>query len=58
MHIQENQLVPELLLKVSDNLHRYIEHVCEEVSCQKNFFWLNNLAIMYGLCILDISFLH
>ena len=30
----------------------------EEVSCQKIFFWLNNLAILYGLCILDISFLH
>ena len=37
---------------------RYIEHVREEVSCQKKCFWLNNLAILYGLCILDISFLH
>ena len=36
MHIQGNQLVPELLLKLSDTLHvqfRYIEHVHEEVSC-------------------------
>ena len=42
--------------------YRYIKHVHEEVSCQKTFFWLNNcfsnLAILYGLCILDISFLH
>ena len=33
----------------------------EEVSCKKKKkkkFWLNNLAILYGLCILDISFLH
>ena len=36
-----NQLVPELLLKVSDTLHiqyRYNEHVHEDVSCQKNYF--------------------
>ena len=25
---------------------------------KKKDFWLNNLAILYGLCILDISFLH
>ena len=35
--------------------YRYIEHVHEEVSCQKNFFWINNcfsnLAILCGLCI-------
>ena len=40
MHIQGNQLVPELLEKLSDTLHkqyRYIEHVHEEVSCQKKF---------------------
>ena len=67
-----NQPVPELLLKVSDTLHlqyRYIEHVHKEVSCQKHFFFFflfvcllnncfSNLAILYGLCILDISFLH
>ena len=38
VHIQGNQLVPELLLNHSDTLHnqlRYIEHVHEEVSCQK-----------------------
>ena len=35
------QLVPELLLKLSDTLHiqyRYIEHVHEEVSCKKLLF--------------------
>ena len=64
MHIQGNTLVPELLLKVSDTSHqqyRYIEHVHEEVPCQ-NFVCLlsncfSNLAILYGLCIFDISFL-
>ena len=25
---------------------------------KKNFFWLNNLAILYRLCILDISYLQ
>ena len=37
-----NQLVPELLLKLSDTLHiryRYNEHVHEEVSCQKKCFF-------------------
>ena len=65
VHIQGNQLVPELLMKLSDTLHnqlRYIEHVHEEVSCQNNNFWFNNcllnLAILYGLYILDISFLY
>ena len=41
MHIQGSQLVPELLLKVSDTLHYqygYIEHVHEEVSCKKKCF--------------------
>ena len=41
MHIQGNQLVPELLLKLSDTLHKqygYIEHVHEEVSCQNICF--------------------
>ena len=40
----------------------YNEHVREEVSCQKKYFWqsdcLSNLAILYGLCILDSSFLY
>ena len=34
-----SELVPELLLKLSDTLHiqyRYIEHVHEEMSCKKN----------------------
>ena len=39
----------------------YIEHVHEEVSCYKNYFWQSdcvpNLAILYGLCILDSGFL-
>ena len=44
--LRGSQLVPELLLKLSDTLHiqyRYIEHVHEEVSFQKNYFlakWL------------------
>ena len=41
MHLQGNQLVPELLLKVSAILHkqyRYIEHVHEDLSFQKHFF--------------------
>ena len=36
-----NQLIPELLLKLSDIWHihyRYNEHVHEEVTCQKNIF--------------------
>ena len=28
------------------------------MSCQTNLSWLNNLAILYGLWFLDISFLH
>ena len=51
VHIQGNQLVPELLLKLSDPLRkqsRCIEHVH---NC------LSNLAILCGLCILEISFL-
>ena len=28
----------------------------EEVSCQKNFFWLNNLAILCGLVFLILVF--
>ena len=41
MHTQGNQLVSKLLLKLSDTLHkqyRYIKHLHEEVSCQKQFF--------------------
>ena len=64
VHTQGNQLVPELLLKLSDTLHlqyRYNEHV-HEVSYKKKHFWqrdcLSNLAILYGLCILDSSFLY
>ena len=58
MHTWGSQLVPELLLKLSDTLHiqyRYIEHVHEEVSCKKYFLakWLliYNLAILYDMCI-------
>ena len=65
MDIQWNQLVPELLLKLSDTLHkqyRYIEHLHEELSCPKKYFWqsdcLSNLAILYGFCILDSRFLY
>ena len=36
---------------------RYIEHVNKEVYCQK-IDCLSNLAILYGLCILDSSFLY
>ena len=52
VHARENQLVPELLLKLSDTLptqYRHIEHLHEEVLCQKINFWQNdsfvNLAI-------------
>ena len=41
MHTRGSQLVPELLLKLSDTVHiqyRYIEHVYEEVSCQETIF--------------------
>ena len=34
VHMQGNQLVPQLLLKQSDTLltqYRHIEHLCEEV---------------------------
>ena len=62
MHTWGNQLVT---VKLSDTLHiqyRYNEPVHEEVSRQKNFFWQSdcfaNLAILYGLCILDSSFLY
>ena len=45
MHIQGNQLVPELLLKVSDTFFFFLLNNC-----------FSNLAILYSLCILDISF--
>ena len=56
--------MPEVLLKLSDTLHiqyRYNEHVHEEV--HEIFFFLqsdclSNLAILYGLCILDSSLLY
>ena len=59
MHTIGNQLVPELLLKLSDTLHiqcRYIEHVHEGVSCKKILFFyqngcFSNLAILYDMCI-------
>ena len=38
MHTRGSQLVPELLLKLSDTLHiqyTHTEHVHEEVSCKK-----------------------
>ena len=67
MHIKENQLVPELLLKLSDTLHKHIGilGMCMKKCHAKKkrvFVWLNNclsnLAILYGLCILAISFLY
>ena len=59
MHTPGSQLVPELLLKLSDTLHiqyRYTEHVHEEISCKKKYLlakWLliYNLAILYDVCI-------
>ena len=39
---QGNQLVQELLVKVSDTLCRYTEHVHEEVQCQILYCLLNN----------------
>ena len=39
--------MPELLLKLSDALHmqyRYNEHVHEEVSCQKHFFFFGKVT--------------
>ena len=58
MHAEGSQLVPMLLLKLPDTLHiqySYIEHVHEEVSCKKKYFWqngcLSNLAILYDMCI-------
>ena len=58
MHIQGNQLVPELLLEVSDTLrsqYRYIEHVHEEVSCQKKFKLLFNMAFVFLILIFFID---
>ena len=45
VHAWGNQLVPELLLKLSDTfptLYRHIEHLHEKVWCQKNNFWQND----------------
>ena len=65
MHTRGNQLLPELLLTLSDTLHiqyRYNKHVHEEVSCQKDFYFflqsdcISNLAILFDFCIFDISF--
>ena len=53
-----NQLVSKLLLKLSDTLHiqyRYNEHVHEAVFGKGTAY---QTAILYGLCILDSSFLH
>ena len=46
-HTRGSQLVPELLLKLSDTLHiqyRYIEHVHEEVSCKKKKILFSKIA--------------
>ena len=59
MQTWASQLVPELLLKLSDTLHmqyRYIEHVHEGMSCKKKYLlatWLliYNLGILYDMCI-------
>ena len=82
MHIQGNQLVPKLLLKLSGTLHkqyRYIEYahdflvlctnnigilstLMKKCHAKKKNFWLNdcisNLSILFGLCILEFSFLY
>ena len=63
VHTWGNQLVPELLLKRFDTLHiqyRYNEHVREEVSCQKKYFWQSDCLsnFLYGVCIRHISFLY
>ena len=62
---EEINLYQSFFLKLSNTLHiqdRYNEHVHEEVSSQKKYFWqndcLSNLAILYGLCILNSSFLY
>ena len=60
MHIQGHQLVPELLLKLSDTLHkqyRYIEHLPEEVSCQTFFFLDKMTAYQTKLFCLAFVFL-
>ena len=49
VHTQGSQLVPELLLKLSDTLHiqyRYIEHVHEEVSCKKKILFSKMAAYL------------
>ena len=47
MHTRENQLVPELLLKLSDTLHiqyRFIEYVHEEGHDFFFFFFFSEMA--------------
>ena len=63
MHLQGNQLVPELLLILCINIiYVDILSMCMKKCHVKKCFWLNNcflnLAIFYGLCSLDISFLY
>ena len=60
---QGKQFVPELLLKLSDTFtsNKDILSMCMKCHAKK-YFWqsdsLSNLAILYGLCILDSSFLY
>ena len=64
--MQGNKLVPELLLKLSVSLYfnniDILSMCMKKCHAKKKFFWLNNcfsnLAILYGLCILGISFLY
>ena len=59
MHTRGSQLVPELLLKLSDTLHiqyRYTEHLHEECHAKKKYLLakrllIYNLAILYDMCI-------
>ena len=65
MHIQGNLLVQELLLKVSDTCINNIDilSMCMKKRHAKKFLLLlnncfSNLAILYGFCLLNISFLY
>ena len=65
MHIQGNQLVQELLVKVLILCINNIDilSMCLKKCYAKKFLFLlnncfSNLAILYGLCIRDISFLY
>ena len=54
VHTQEYQPVAELLLKLSDSLHKqykYIKYVHEELSIQKKKKLATRLLILYGFCI-------